>query len=969
MYASSAQIVDQLETKIREINHQMQEAREDVKLYELEQLEAEHAEEEGERPELKAPDLEKEKWLVCQGRGDNVPPYLRATGRVKNKNLARVKVTEFLDEYWKAKDVSESTRKDSPGEFLEKYLKGKYGTGRVAIEWTYNILYGIKTYSYDPDCETFNSILHGELPEDAYYGQKIMIDRLLQEWRKSDKQNHGGRIWGTLDRTEFTDVLKAQFPLKSDDDIKALRRAVVTDQPLPDIRYPALLEKDADGLQGKFLESLREQYINEVQQAYPKVEEAIRQATLEYNQSKISITPIAGTDIYPYLQLLKEVPIFKNCEMSDDDLGKLIDQMHIAEYHDADVIIAEGSRSTHAYVLAEGGAFATKEGLTTDLNCSYVVGDLFGELGLRQDDVRAASIIARASARGVCRCISISKDVFMHVNTSSSQNEALLLKRQMEYYKATKMAFTGGGGQSPRKKAGDSLVTSLDCIRAGLQKFDEEMPAKEIERLINVGLDSEPEPGEQHDPEEMVQLSAFMANLRTVVVKRFAKPVSLTDVEKRALFLRNVSDEEREKITACFQELDSSGDGSLDQDEVEGLLKRIYGMEPSRKQMTQLMIEMDSDGNGVIDLEEFISAMATVKEVKMAGDIFKWRQLFNHYDVDDSGELSGEELKKMTEEMWDMGSHSLELMQFMIEEADLDGDGEISWPEFCQMMQRMMDADEKRLEAKRQRTIIASQSDGSPVSKEAIEAKIGAMTWDIDLQVLNNHDALAELWRKLDENGNNRCSFGEVERGLRKCYPVLDEVISNKRNGARIIMRAFLSADRFTADGGRKPDADVNATRGLSQEELDADGVIERREFHRFISCVEFFANLWEHFVELDANRDGRLNPEEFASGFRKVRDVTSKPDIDADQQLWVTREFNTCDAVRQHPHLFPSTVCTLPLARLLAAEGCCVCRAQDGNGWVSFDEYCAWIASLHYEEPELSAEDQDFLQGGMMTM
>ena len=110
MFASSTQIVEQLEGKIREINHQMQEAREDVKLYELEQLEAEHAEEEGERPELKAPDLEKEKWLVCQGRGDNVPPYLRATGRVKNKNLARVKVTEFLDEFWKAKDVSETRR-------------------------------------------------------------------------------------------------------------------------------------------------------------------------------------------------------------------------------------------------------------------------------------------------------------------------------------------------------------------------------------------------------------------------------------------------------------------------------------------------------------------------------------------------------------------------------------------------------------------------------------------------------------------------------------------------------------------------------------------------------------------------------------------------------------------------------------------------------------------------------------------
>ncbi len=62
-----------------------------------------------------------------------------------------------------------------------------------------------------------------------------------------------------------------------------------------------------------------------------------------------------------------------------------------------------------------------------------------------------------------------------------------------------------------------------------------------------------------------------------------------------------------------------------------------------------------------------------------------------------------------------------------------------------------------------------------------------------------------------------------------------------------------------------------------------------------------------------------------------------------------------------------PGPFCTPHSAPL--AEGLCVCPAQDGNGWVSFDEYCAWIASLHYEEPEVSAEDQDFLQGGMMTM
>ena len=72
------------------------------------------------------------------------------------------------------------------------------------------------------------------------------------------------------------------------------------------------------------------------------------------------------------------------------------------------------------------------------------------------------------------------------------------------------------------------------------------------------------------------------------------------------------------------------------------------------------------------------------------------------------------------------------------------------------MMQRMMDADEKRLEAKRQRTIIASQSDGSPVSKEAIEAKTqeiqekktknGKDYWIISTTDSNAFDANIRCW-------------------------------------------------------------------------------------------------------------------------------------------------------------------------------------------------------------------------------
>ena len=74
------------------------------------------------------------------------------------------------------------------------------------MEWAYNLIYALKVYSADPDCETFNCILNGELPEDAHHGQRLLIANLLEQLKKADKQNHGGRMWGTLGRTEFAEV-------------------------------------------------------------------------------------------------------------------------------------------------------------------------------------------------------------------------------------------------------------------------------------------------------------------------------------------------------------------------------------------------------------------------------------------------------------------------------------------------------------------------------------------------------------------------------------------------------------------------------------------------------------------------------------------------------------------------------------------------------------------------------------------
>ena len=881
-----------------------------------------------------------------------MPPYLRATGRVKNKHFSRQQVLAFLNDYWIAKDATARSRSQPTAEFLASYLRNKHGTGRTAVEWTYNLIYALKVYSADPDCDTFNCILLGELPEDAHHGQRIMINRLLVELKKADKQNHGGRMWGTLDRTEFAEVLRRQFPLKSEDDFKALRRAVVTDQPLPDIRYGPLLEKNPDtGLEGKFLESLREQYISDVQQTYPKVEAAIRKATLEENERTQKIVKIEDNQTYPYLQLLKQVPFFHHCDMTDDELKALILEMDITEYHDGDIIIPEGSPAEYAFVLEEGTAYATKESVVHNLNCNYQVGDFFGELGLKQGDPRAASIIARAGPRGVCRCIRMSAAVFNKVRIASAQNEALLHQRQIQYFMATKMASVGTRKEGVEGKESNSLVTSVKCVKQGLTIYDPEMPEKEVNRLLQQGIGVPPDvpsdegavspradgdvspraSGAVYDDEMMVSLASFMSNIRRTVIKRFAKPPEMTEAERRTQYLRNISDAERERMTECFNELDDSGDGTLDQEEIESLLKRIYGMEPSKKQMAQLMLEIDSDGNGVVDLDEFISAMATVKEVRMAGDIFKWRQTFDRYDEDQSGELSGEELKKMTSELWDMGSHSLELMQFMIEEADVDGDGHIDWPEFCQMMQRMMDEDEKKLEMKRQHTIIAAQSADTKATTNADEQQTldrgGGMVGiakhvggAIDLGLNDNPDAVDELWNKVDYNASNSATISELQNGMLTAYPQLSEVFQGRRTASRVIMRAYTAADTVA---GKRSAQKLPQEPGVSTSQQDrskGDGVITRLEFPRFLAYVEIFANLWEHFETLDSDDDGKLDLLEFKSAFHDIvpKATTEKHESAQELDKFLEEQFAECDT--------------------------------DRSGYCSFNEFSAWIAAYVHD-------------------
>ena len=100
-----------------------------------------------------------------------------------------------------------------------------------------------------------------------------------------------------------------------------------------------------------------------------------------------------------------------------------------------------------------------------------------------------------------------------------------------------------------------------------------------------------------------------MAVLGRGGVGSFARPGSRTDVERLARFLRNGSDEGREKITAGFQELDSSGDGVISDDEWQYALKAL-----------------DKDQDGTLSWEEIESFAKFIKQEAAATKVQVWKR-------------------------------------------------------------------------------------------------------------------------------------------------------------------------------------------------------------------------------------------------------------------------------------------------------------------------------------------------------
>ncbi len=116
-------------------------------------------------------------YFIGRGIGPEVPVFLRFNGRIRNHYTTKPTVERIVKTVWMRKE--QSRNKERLAIFFHGWLNDTYGPSpTLVVEQAYNIVHALEKFSYDADCDMFLKILMGELPEQAFVDQQLLIRQL-----------------------------------------------------------------------------------------------------------------------------------------------------------------------------------------------------------------------------------------------------------------------------------------------------------------------------------------------------------------------------------------------------------------------------------------------------------------------------------------------------------------------------------------------------------------------------------------------------------------------------------------------------------------------------------------------------------------------------------------------------------------------------------------------------------------------
>ncbi|KAI7736889.1 hypothetical protein M8C21_032320 [Ambrosia artemisiifolia] len=137
------------------------------------------------------------------------------------------------------------------------------------------------------------------------------------------------------------------------------------------------------------------------------------------------------------------------------------------------------------------------------------------------------------------------------------------------------------------------------------------------------------------------------------------------------------------ELIQAFRFIDTDGDGRITREELEAVLSRIGGSEPSiREELSLMLNELDKNGNGIITLEEFGAISSAFGPPACDTEL---RDVFEFFDTDHDGRITAGELYEALKSLGD-GRCTLEECKSMISNVDKNGDGFVCFEDFSRMM-------------------------------------------------------------------------------------------------------------------------------------------------------------------------------------------------------------------------------------------------------------------------------------------
>lgn len=117
------------------------------------------------------------KTLQGLGQGTRdapIPEFLRITGKVRHRVIARRDCEQFIYDVWRSKMLHDTRRGYLDLNFADyfgMYLRGKFGLPSIVADYSYNLIDATYRYQAFSDCDVFLKVLSGQYQEELYYNQ------------------------------------------------------------------------------------------------------------------------------------------------------------------------------------------------------------------------------------------------------------------------------------------------------------------------------------------------------------------------------------------------------------------------------------------------------------------------------------------------------------------------------------------------------------------------------------------------------------------------------------------------------------------------------------------------------------------------------------------------------------------------------------------------------------------------------